>query len=230
MQVVIHRTVGPIKGFTFFDTEIENGADHYGRRIFRLAVDDNGVVRKATRLTPRYAKTFDFARPKTFRKIAVGNTNDEVVTVATFLEAAGHKIAVPVKSAKVRKPYVKPAPDTRDFAAIFFEAKIAAQEAVKAIVDAHTGPGPVDHVGACGFAWVRLPKAQGPFVTWLKKAAKGAVDSRAFGERAWDVGWEFWNPGDYRGQRIDIKEAGAAAFAAVLKKHGIACYTGSRLD
>jgi hypothetical protein len=29
---------------------------------------------------------------------------------------------------------------------------------------------------------------------------------------------------------MDIKEAGAHAFAEVLTKHGIPCYTGSRAD
>jgi len=220
-----------ITGFTVFDIELDVGAEsNYARRIYRVFVrETNGVPAKVSRIQPRWSKSFHIGIPKSYRKVAVGLYGDELAPVYNYI-ATQTKFAFPIKPVAAKKPRAPKVEDNRDYAAIFVEAKAAAQAACQAIVAAHKGPGPVDHVGACGFAWARLPKAQGPFVAYLKKAAKNAVNPRPFGERAWDVGWEFWNPGDYVGQRVDIKEAGAAAFVAVLKRHGINAYAGSRLD
>ena len=39
-----------------------------------------------------------------------------------------------------------------------------------------------------------------------------------------------WNPADYHGQSMDVKEVGAQAYADVLEKHGFRAYMGSRAD
>lgn len=87
---------------------------------------------------------------------------------------------------------------------------------------------------ACGFAWVKVIPARGPFVTWLKKKIAEAGDDRRqvhqYGSKAYEGGWQFWAPGSYNGQSISVKEVGAIAFAKTLKDYGIDAYMGSRLD
>jgi hypothetical protein len=39
-----------------------------------------------------------------------------------------------------------------------------------------------------------------------------------------------WNPGELPVQNIDIKEAGAEAYATYLRTLGLTAYAGSRLD
>jgi hypothetical protein len=39
-----------------------------------------------------------------------------------------------------------------------------------------------------------------------------------------------WSPGGYNGKSMDIKEAGASAYAEVLSKYGFKAYCGSRAD
>ena len=75
---------------------------------------------------------------------------------------------------------------------------------------------------ACGFAWV----------TVFEKA------STRLGRRLKDVGFrksysgglQLWNPSHFPCQNVDTLEAGAEAYAQVLKKYGIQAYAGSRLD
>ena len=74
----------------------------------------------------------------------------------------------------------------------------------------------------CGFAWVDFPSARTPFVTWAKK--------NDVGSKHWRKGWSIWNPAGNHTQSMDIKEAGAQAFAEVMNKHGIECHMGSRAD
>ena len=75
---------------------------------------------------------------------------------------------------------------------------------------------------ACGFAWVDIPNGRSPFVNWCKK--------NNIGDKHWKKGWSIWNPAGNGTQSMDIKEAGAHAFAEVLVKHGITAYMGSRAD
>jgi hypothetical protein len=42
--------------------------------------------------------------------------------------------------------------------------------------------------------------------------------------------FQLWNPSKWGGQNIDVKEAGARAAVAVLKKYGFKASAGSRLD
>lgn len=74
----------------------------------------------------------------------------------------------------------------------------------------------------CGFAWVVVRPARGPFVNWCKANGKGRTGHGG--------GWHFWNPGKHPTQSIDTKQAGARAFAHVLAAHGIVAEVGSRLD
>ena len=39
-----------------------------------------------------------------------------------------------------------------------------------------------------------------------------------------------WSPGGYNGQSMDVKEAGAHAYAEVLSKYGFKAYMGARAD
>jgi hypothetical protein len=114
-----------------------------------------------------------------------------------------------------------------DYAAIFKEATDAAN---KAIEDYRAKYGEPFY---CGFAWVTVRPARGPFVTWCKKqikATEGRREQRAFGDRACDGGWQFWAPGEYNGQSMDLKEAGAVAFAKVLRNYGLDASVGTRAD
>jgi hypothetical protein len=99
---------------------------------------------------------------------------------------------------------------------IYIEALRAAESAESAFMEKHGEP------MYCGFAWVDLPSARTPFVTWCKK--------NDVGSKHWKKGWQIWNPAGNHTQSMDIKEAGAYAFAEVLRKHGIDAYAGSRAD
>jgi len=102
---------------------------------------------------------------------------------------------------------------------IFNDATAAAKAAVakrSAVWGGHDA-------GACGFGWVELTPARGPFVAYCKANKLGS-------KIGYKPGFQFWNPGCYNGQNIDIKEAGADAFAAVLNLHGLNARSCSRLD
>jgi hypothetical protein len=119
-----------------------------------------------------------------------------------------------------------------DYEAILNEAHAAAAEAVKVAATRYD-----EMRGACGFAWVKISGNE-PLARHCRKQLK-AYDTagvtnplmrRALGEKSYTSGWEFWNPGNHGGQRVDIKEAGAKAFRDVLGKYGIRADAGSRLD
>ena len=76
----------------------------------------------------------------------------------------------------------------------------------------------------CGFGWVVIRPATHPFVRWLK--------ANSVGHKHWKSGWEIWNPGEFGGQQIDHKYAGAKAYAEVIEKlvPGINIFADSRLD
>ena len=92
--------------------------------------------------------------------------------------------------------------------------------------------------GACGFAWVKIDGKE-PLAYYCRKMKKSEVAhdprfrneyARKYGDKGYPNGWQFWNPGDHQGQRIDIKEAGAKAFDEKLADYGIRGDFGSRLD
>ncbi len=74
--------------------------------------------------------------------------------------------------------------------------------------------------GLCGFAWVVIKPARGPFVNYLKK--------RGVGDKHYEGGWNIWIS-EYN-QSYERKEAHADAMAEIFRKHGLNAYAGSRLD
>lgn len=102
----------------------------------------------------------------------------------------------------------------RIFDAIYNEAREAA---IKAAAD-------VPDRGACGFGWVEFSPATHPFIRHMKATGRGRRNHKP--------GWVFWNPGEYRGQAVDGVEAGATAFAKVLKEYwpDLSIWACSRLD
>jgi hypothetical protein len=87
---------------------------------------------------------------------------------------------------------------------------------------------------ACGFAWVNIKPARGPFYDAVKNHPLGG---RHVHKNYGDSGVQLWNPSQNHTQSISPKEDGAAAFVAVLRKHGItkettgiSLSTGSRMD
>lgn len=105
-----------------------------------------------------------------------------------------------------------------DYETIFLAARTAARDACKDMPD--TLP--------YGFAWVTVPATDG-FARHCRRQAK-ATGGRDYGAKGYPSGWQFWNPGGYRGQSLDAVEVGAHAFMAKLAEHGIRADFGSRFD
>lgn len=103
-------------------------------------------------------------------------------------------------------------------AQILDEALAAAKSA--ALADIAKRP---DSWYPCGFAWVVIKPARGPFVSYLKKEAN-------FGSNGTYGGWHIFNPSNVNTQRMEAKFEGALAFAEVLNKYGIKCTAESRMD
>ena len=75
----------------------------------------------------------------------------------------------------------------------------------------------------CGFAWVTVSEKAS---TKLGRALKTIGFSKAY-----SGGLQLWNPSGIPVQNVDVKEAGAEAYAKVLcEELGIKAYTGSKLD
>lgn len=99
------------------------------------------------------------------------------------------------------------------------EAGIQARSAAKAFLQKH---GDRD---CCGFAWVNV---------WgVRSNSKLGKALQAAGFRkSYDGSLQLWNPSQAGVQSISVLEAGAEAYAEVLRaKLGLErCYAGSRLD
>jgi hypothetical protein len=74
----------------------------------------------------------------------------------------------------------------------------------------------------CGFAWVTIKPARGPFVSYLKE--------QNIGHKAYGGGWQIWNPSENATQWMDAKKAGADAFAKILQENGIKAEADCRMD
>jgi hypothetical protein len=74
----------------------------------------------------------------------------------------------------------------------------------------------------CGFAWVKVKEKAS---TRLGRALKTVGFKKSY-----SGGLDFWNPGGSFTQSMDVKEAGASAYAEILKQHGIEAYMQSRAD
>ena len=75
--------------------------------------------------------------------------------------------------------------------------------------------------GVCGFAWVKIRPATGPFVKFLKDNQIGRKDSYAGGYMV--------SIFDYN-QSMQKKEAYAYAFADVLNANGVNAFASSNMD
>jgi hypothetical protein len=78
--------------------------------------------------------------------------------------------------------------------------------------------------GACGFAWVEV------FVDRTNSKQAQELIKAGFRKDYKPKCLSMWNPGDLPVQNIDIKEAGAYAYANYLTALGLKAYAGSRLD
>lgn len=121
-----------------------------------------------------------------------------------------------------------------DYEKILDEAHAAAAGAVEVASQKYP-----EQIGACGFAWATIPGNEALARHCRAQIAKlnkqhGGNPPRSltlkYGSKGYPSGWQFWNPGGYMGQRIEVKEFGAAAFRDELAAAGIRADTGSRLD
>jgi hypothetical protein len=78
--------------------------------------------------------------------------------------------------------------------------------------------------GACGFAWVDV------YVDRTNSKQAKELIAAGFRKDYKPKCLSMWNPGELPVQNIDIKEAGAYAYATYLQALGLKAYAGSRLD
>ncbi len=76
----------------------------------------------------------------------------------------------------------------------------------------------------CGFAWVDIYGIRGNSKLGKQLSALGIRKD------SYKKCHSVWDPAGLPVQNIDIKEAGAEAFAKVLSSYGFRAYAGSRLD
>jgi hypothetical protein len=90
----------------------------------------------------------------------------------------------------------------------------------------------------CGFAWVTIP-GNHPLARHARNMRNSTYGqspqfageyARKYGDKGYPRGWQWWCPGEFRGQSVRVWRVGAVAFAAVLAKHGVRADVGSRLD
>lgn len=110
-----------------------------------------------------------------------------------------------------------------DIQEIHYEAKCAAAEAARARA-AQWG----DDWGMCGFAWIKIYGHEGKKIRANSKLGKALAEVGI--KKGYDGVLYLWDPAGYNTQNMDIKEAGAEAYAEVFKKHGFDAYPDSRLD
>ena len=98
------------------------------------------------------------------------------------------------------------------------EAKLAADKAQSDYLAEHGDS------AYCGFAWVDVK------VTRTNSKEAKALEKMGF-KKSWERGYmQNWKPGAYGGQSMDVHEAGAQAYADVLRQYGFKASMGSRAD
>ena len=102
--------------------------------------------------------------------------------------------------------------------AIGNEAEVAANLAQAAFLKQH------GEMAYCGFAWVDV------FVARTNSKEAKALAEIGFKKSYRPKTMNLWSPGAYKGQSMDVLEAGARAYADVLSKYGFRAYMGSRAD
>jgi hypothetical protein len=122
--------------------------------------------------------------------------------------------------------------DTLNYYEIAQEIRTAASEAAQDYVNAWTqttGGNAYGEPAYCGFAWVTVyPKHKGN--TREGRAERKTLEQLGLRKDWTGRAYELWNPSGWPGQSMDVKEAGAHAAAAVLKRYGFSAYMGSRAD
>ena len=76
----------------------------------------------------------------------------------------------------------------------------------------------------CGFSWVDV------FVDRTNSKEAKALAEVGFKKSYRPKTMNLWTCGSYHGQSMDVKEAGAHAYAEVLTKYGFRAYMGARAD
>lgn len=104
---------------------------------------------------------------------------------------------------------------TAAHAELYAEALKAAQAAINA-TSRHSQ-------GSCGYAWVEIHPGTSSFARWCKASGNALYARRGVHIRPDHLC-------GYQGQSLDVKEAGATAFAAVLSKAGLKAHAHSRMD
>jgi len=104
-----------------------------------------------------------------------------------------------------------------DIPRIVNEAFAAAKTAEAAYRAKHGEP-----MWPCGFASVKIKPANSAIARYIKSTGKGRT--------GYSGGLIVSNPGGSMTQNMDIKEAGADAFAEVLRAYGVTAYSESRMD
>jgi len=110
-----------------------------------------------------------------------------------------------------------------DIQEIHYEAKCAAAEAAR-VQAAKWG----DQWGMCGFAWVKIYGHEGKKIRANSKLGKALAEVGI--KKDYEGVLSLWDPAGFNTQNMDIKEAGAEAYAEVFKKYGFDAYPDSRLD
>ena len=109
------------------------------------------------------------------------------------------------------------------------EAATKAQQDFLARWNANTGGNEYGEPVYCGFAWVTVyPEHKGN--TRLGKQERAVLEAMGFRKDYTGKAYQLWNPTGYAGQSMDVKEAGAQAYAEVLRGAGYKAYMGSRAD
>ena len=116
--------------------------------------------------------------------------------------------------------------------AIQEQAKAAATKAQADFLaqwTANTGGNEYGEPMYCGFAWVTVyPEHKGN--TKLGKGERRVLEQMGFRKDWTGKAWQLWDATGYIGQSMDVKEAGASAYAEVLREYGFKAYMGSRAD
>ena len=102
--------------------------------------------------------------------------------------------------------------------AIKLEAEQAANQAQATFLSQH------GERAYCGFSWVDV------FVDRTNSKEAKLLKEIGFKRDYKPKCLNLWSPGNYHGQSMDVLEAGARAYAEVLRKHGFRAYMGSRAD
>ena len=109
---------------------------------------------------------------------------------------------------------------------ILSEAKQKAKNAAQAYVDdwtEKTGGNEYGEPMYCGFASVSIHGVKG-------NTKLGRVMKQAGMKKDYSGAWSTWNPSEWGGQSMDVKEAGAQAAANVFRSYGFRAYMNSRAD